>query len=95
VIASAEAVQYMKGHGSVLYVRARRHRYCGGTLTLLDATPTAPADAPDFLPVGTDALDVRLRCAPGERLPHELAIELRGRLRPRLVAYWDGHAFKP
>jgi hypothetical protein len=94
LVASVEAEQYMKSHGGVLYVRSRRHRYCGGTLTLLDATTTAPCDAPDFLPVGTEAMDVRLRCDSAER-PQELVIELRGRFRRRLVASWDGHALKP
>jgi len=95
VIASAEAEQYLQTHGGVLYVRSRRHRYCGGTLTLLDATTIAPADASAFLRVGSDAVDVRLQCAPAERPPRELVIELRGKLRRRLAAYWDGHALKP
>ena len=94
VVASQEAKEFVRGRGGVLYVRSSHHRCCGGALTLLDSTTEQPSDAPDFLCVGTEGIDVRFHAGTSAG-PRELVIELRGRLWPRPVAYWDGCAFKP
>jgi hypothetical protein len=91
---SSEAQEFVRRRGGVLFVRSKRHRCCGGALTILDSTTVVPADAADFLAVGSEGIDVRFRGGAGER-PHELVIELRGAVRRRPVAYWDGCAFKP
>jgi hypothetical protein len=61
---------------------------------MLDSTTDAPTDAADFVSVRSGGIDVRYR-GDAVRRPHEIVIELRGRVRPRPVAYWDGCAFKP
>jgi hypothetical protein len=93
VVASDEVRHYVEEHGGTLYVRSARHGCCGGGVTLLESSTQQPRDADDFLPVAADDIDVRFRCDHGQ--PHELVIELRGRLRRRPAAYWDGCAFRP
>jgi hypothetical protein len=93
VVVSPAAREYVKAHGGRVFVRAHPHRCCAGSLTLLDTTTKPPADVADFEPVAVDTLDVRF-CGGGAGEPHQLVIELRGLLKHRPVAYWDGCAFK-
>jgi hypothetical protein len=92
VVASEEVKQYVLSRGGVLYVRPTSHRCCGGAMTILDSATETPADASEFLSVGGGEIDVRF--PGGEARPQQVVIELRGRLRRRPVAYWDGCAFK-
>ena len=76
-------------------MRPTQRKCCGGALTVLSATTVSPADAELYEPVGDPCLGVWYRRPGGTGPePDELLIELRGRLRPRLNAYWDGCAFK-
>lgn len=100
VVATPEAEAYIAANGGVAYVRSVRHRCCGGGLTVLVASTAAPADAESYEPVGGEGVEVRYR--PGAAgstaaggAPAELLLEVRGRRRPRLCAYWDGCAFRP
>ncbi len=94
VVVTEEAKAYVGERGGILYVRPNRHRCCGGALTVLDSTTELPPDASEFLGVGSEDIEVRFRGGPAER-PRELVIEMRGTLRRRPVAYWDGCAFRP
>jgi hypothetical protein len=94
VVVSPEAKEYVRARGGVLFVRSSRHRCCGGAVTLLDSTTDPPPDSSDFLCVDSDGIVVKFRGGALDR-PHEMVIELRGVLRRRPVAYWDGCAFKP
>jgi len=94
VVVSPEAREFVDAHGGALYVRSHGHRCCAGPITLLDVTTQAPPDAGTFAPVGAADPTVRYRGDPAEG-PHVLTIELRGILRRRLRAYWDGCAYKP
>jgi hypothetical protein len=94
VVVSPEAKEYVRARGGVLFVRPSHHRCCGGALTLLDSTTEPPSDASDFLCVDSDEIVVQFRGSALD-LPHEMVIELRGVVRRRPVAYWDGCAFKP
>jgi hypothetical protein len=85
VVASEEVRHYGEEHGATLYVRSTRHGCCGGGVTLLDSSTQRPRDAEDFRRVAADDIDVRFR----------RVIELRGRLRRRPAAYWEGCAFRP
>jgi len=62
-------------------------------MTILDSAVDPPPDASEFLSVGNGEIDVRFPGDEAQR-PQQVVIELRGRLRPRPVAYWDGCAFK-
>ncbi len=78
--------------GGVIYLRLRESRCCSGTLAFFDATtePPAPGDTERAWRVG--GVEVRLVSAL-RRPPTEIAIERRGR-RGRLVALWDGCAYR-
>jgi hypothetical protein len=94
VVVSPEAEEYVRSRGGVLFVRSSSHRCCGGALTVLDSTTEPPADATDFQCVESDGIVVKFRGSTSDR-PHELTVEIRGVVRRRPVAYWDGCAFKP
>jgi hypothetical protein len=94
VVVTEEAKAYVWKRGGVLYVRPSHHRCCGGALTVLDSTTELPPDASEFLGVGSEGIEVRFRRDPAGQ-PRELVIEMRGTVRRRPVAYWDGCAFRP
>ena len=94
VVVSDPAKQYVLAHGGTVYVQADPHTCCSGTLTLLKVRTATPKDAHQY--VSAESSDIDVRFAGGRSgAPHELVIELRGMLRPHLVAFWDGCAFKP
>jgi hypothetical protein len=93
VVVSRAAEEYILDHGGTIFVRSHTHRCCSGKLTLLDSTTARPEDAGDFASFDTGAIGVRVLGGDGG-LPHHLEIDLRGLVRRRLVAYWDGCAFK-
>jgi hypothetical protein len=86
VQASPEAVQLIEEQGGKLYVRAKRSRCCHGSLTFLE-TSNEPAGR-SYRRVSADEIELYL----DERLgdPEELVIEVRGRRRKHVHAYWDG-----
>jgi hypothetical protein len=94
VVISDEASEYVRSRGGVLYVRASRHRCCSGVLTLLDSTTVRPTDISDYVSEESEGIDVRYRRDSLIR-PDELLIELRGIVRRRPAAYWNGCAFRP
>jgi hypothetical protein len=93
VIVSEQARQYVVEHGGVVYVRANSHTCCSGTLTLLDVWTKKPRKHANFSPTITEGIEVQFSGGSGEP-PHQLSIEMRGLLRQKLVAYWDGCVFK-
>jgi hypothetical protein len=94
VVISDSARDFLGDHGGVAFVRAHSYRCCSaGSLTLLDIETSAPSDAEHFSAIEVNDVDVRYLVGP-LGTPRQLIIEIRGRLRPHLVAYWDGCAFK-
>ncbi len=89
---SESAREYVRGRGGAVYVSAHPHRCCTGPLTLLDASTEDRSGAGETEVVRVGEIDVRW-LGGGER-PERLNIELRGRLWPRLIASWDGCAYK-
>lgn len=90
---SEQAREYVAARGGKLWLRVRRSRCCSGGVTFLEATTSAPRAGADYTAIENDSLDVRLM-NPGTHLPANLSVDLRGRIRPRLVAYWDGCAYR-
>ena len=89
---SDEAREFVSARGGTLYLRVRRNRCCSGGLTFLDAS-TSDRHRDDFEKLSDATLDVRL-ARPGSILPEKVSVELRGKVRPHLVAYWDGCAYR-
>jgi len=90
---SDQARAYVAARGGTLYLRVRHNRCCSGGLTFLDAATSARGDAERYEHLRAESLDVRLFHL-GSVLPQTLSVEVRGKRRPRLVAYWDGCAYR-
>jgi hypothetical protein len=89
VTASAEAIALVQAGGGRLFVRARRARCCQGSLTLLE-TSNEPGNW-SFRRVETTGIELYL----DERLcdPDALEIDVGGRRRRHVRAYWNGCAY--
>jgi hypothetical protein len=87
---SADAAEFVAGHGGQLWVWAAHPRMCcQGVPAYMHAATSAPAGLSGFVAVRSTGLDLWFR-APAGRLPAVLEIGLRGRRRPRVEAYWEG-----
>ena len=87
---SPEAEEYVRGRGGQLWVWAAHPRVCcWGTPAYMYAATTPPRDPDGFSPAHTAGLEVWYRI-PGDRRPDVLEIEVRGKRRPDVEAYWDG-----
>jgi hypothetical protein len=92
---SAEAGEFVRGHGGRLWVWAARPTVCcWGTPAYMHAATEPPPRLSGFraVPLAEAGLQIWFR-APAGRLPDVLEIEMRGRRRPRVEAYWDGCLF--
>jgi len=79
--------------GGTVFLRVRHNRCCSGGLTFLDASTSADRDLHQYETVNAANPEVRL-FRPGSVLPEKVSVEVRGWVRPHLVAYWDGCAFR-
>jgi len=91
LVISREALDFVRERGGSLYVSPRSRRCCHGALTWLEAS-TEPDERVDFRRADADELELYLPATLG-RSPDELHLELRGRRRKRVEAYWNGCAF--
>jgi hypothetical protein len=92
LVASDDVRSFVAAHGGAVYVKARSQRCCTGSLTVLDVTTERPSDLAGYERVEDPVIDVYLRVVQPRR-PDELFIELKGRKRPKLAAFWDGCAY--
>jgi len=87
------AGNFVTSRGGVVFVRAKRSRCCSGTLTTLGIDTVRPMDVAES--ARESAVGIEVRYAGGASgQPQKLVIELRGKKRRRLAAYWDGCAYK-
>ncbi len=92
VTATPEARSFIQEHGGWLFVWWTDHSCCGGRLTLLDASTESARSDRRFDRVEAEGFTLFL--AAGRRAyPDELVIELKGRKRRRVEAYWNGCAY--
>lgn|GEM_PF-5258234 len=93
VSADAAVCDHIRARGGVLWVRSTTQRCCHGALTSLRSRTTKPKDAGGYETVECDLpFTVRFLGASG---PDEMVVELRGLVRKRPEAFWDGCRFKP
>lgn len=87
------ACDYVSARGGALWIRSTRRRCCGGSTTWLRATTSLPKDAD-----GYEALECGLPISvffrPASDRPRSLEVEMRGLLRRRPVALWNGCTVK-
>lgn len=93
VVIDERARQFVRTGGGTAFVRAVVQRCCSGNLRSLEIQTDEPRDAADFEVVLSSDVEVRY-FSRSSRQPNQLVIEVTGRRRPRLAAYWDGCAFE-
>jgi hypothetical protein len=89
LVASPEAVAFVREHGGRLFVWTERTGCCSGVTVRLKAS-TAPDPGREFRSApANDQIELFFPEHLG-RLPDELHLELHGRRRQRIDAYWNG-----
>ena len=83
----------MATRGGTVFLRVRHNRCCSGGLTFLDASTSADRDVDQYETLNKANPEVRLFHL-GSVLPEKVSVEVRGKVRPHLVAYWDGCAYR-
>jgi len=91
VIASPQVAAFVRRRGGRVFVWGTAHGCCGGGIRSL-VTRTEPDPTRSFTRYPGDGFDVWFDPGPSP-IPNELVLELKGRRRPRVEAYWDGCAF--
>ena len=92
---SAEACEFVRGHGGRLWVWAERPAMCcAGTPAYMHAATEPPRGLSGFraVPSAEAGLQIWFR-APADRFPDVVEVGMRGRRRHRIAAYWDGCLF--
>jgi hypothetical protein len=90
VIASADVAEVVQEQGGRLYVWPRTGRCCLHGLAWLEAGPQ-PKPGWEFEPVATEGFALYL--ARMARVPDELHLDVQGRRRRRVAAFWDNCAY--
>ncbi len=91
VIASPEAVSYVRERGGALFVWVDCLR-CQGAPNFLEASTDSPGSDRSFRRLAGTDFDLFIDPG-GLELPESLNLELRGRRTKRLRAYWNGASF--
>jgi hypothetical protein len=86
-----EARSMIRERGGLLFVRLSRLAGAGGGTRWLKVSTEPPPDALEYRRYETKGFLLFLH--PGLRPPNELHIEVMGRFRRRVEAFWDGCAF--
>jgi hypothetical protein len=90
VSASPDAVAFVRQRGGELFVWSRSTRCCrGGAMTFLEAS-TNRNDRRAFRQIPAEGIDLYVDLP---RLPEQLEIDVHGRFRRSVRAYWDGCAW--
>jgi hypothetical protein len=89
-LTSPPALAFIRGNGGDLFVWGG-DVCCGGTRFIKTSTE-APIDAARFTRFDVDGYRLFVRPVHG-RLPDELRVDMRGALRLRVEAYWNGCAY--
>lgn len=91
VLATAEVRSYVGDRGGMLFVWVRARRPVRGALRFLLTSTEPPPHALEWQRVETKGFLVFL--PPGLRPPHELHLVVKGLLKRRVEAFWEGCAF--
>jgi len=91
VLASPEARSFIRERGGLLFVKVVTRSHIRGALRVLHVSTEPPEDALEWQRVETKGFLLFL--PPGLRRPKELHVEVRGRIRRRVEAFWDGCVF--
>jgi hypothetical protein len=90
---SAQAAEFISARGGRLWVWTARPQFCcNATPAYMHAATEQPRGLSGFAHLAeTEPMGVEILFRPpAGRLPDFLEIDLRGRRRPRVEAYWEG-----
>jgi hypothetical protein len=92
IVASPEAVAFVRARGGVLYVWAISMEYGYHPVFVLEASLDSPGADRTFQRFEGEGIE--LLFDPGAReLPDSVHLDLTGVLRKRVRATWNGHSF--
>ncbi len=86
-----EARSWIRDQGGLLFVRLSGIVSARGAMRRLLVSTEPPADAFDYQRFETKGFVLFLQ--PGVRPPSEMHVEVVGRIRRRVAAFWNGCAF--
>jgi hypothetical protein len=89
--ATPEARSWIKEQGGLLFVRLSKVVSARGAMRRLLATTDVPANPFDYQRFETKGFVLFLQ--PGVPPPREMHVEVVGRMRRRIAAFWNGCAF--
>jgi hypothetical protein len=92
LIATPEAVEYIRAHGGALFIWAVTMAYGYDSVFALEASTESPGAGRTFRRIRSQGVDLLLDTG-GRELPDELHVQMRGRRRRRIRAYWNGNSF--
>jgi hypothetical protein len=97
VLVSDRALDFVRERGGHVWIWLDVRRCCSGAVSYLGASCAEPRHRRGALPrtFRTIAVnDVTIHASLGRRRPpDELHVDVRGHLRPRIEAYWNGCVF--
>ena len=94
IVATPEAVGYVRERGGVLYVWAMPMEYGYHPVFVLEASTESPGADRTFQRFEGEGIELLLDAGPRE-LPDSVHLDLSGVFRKRLRATWNGHSFTP
>ena len=92
IVASPDAIGFVRTHGGHVFVWIVSMAYGYQPVFSLEASTESPGASFRCQRVGVEDIDVVLDTS-GRDLPDSVELELRGVLRKRIRAYWNGHSF--
>jgi hypothetical protein len=94
IVATREAVEFVRREGGVLYVWTMTMEYGHHPVFVLEASLESPGADRTFQRFEGEG--IALLFDPGSReLPESVHLDLSGVLRKRIRATWNGHSFTP
>jgi hypothetical protein len=93
IVATPDAIDFVRTHGGQVFVWTQAMRYAYGfNVFVLEASTESPGVTREFLRF--DGEDVSLLFDPGGHdTPEEIHLALVGRRRKQVRAYWNGKSF--
>jgi hypothetical protein len=92
LIATPEAIEHIRAHGGALFIWAVTMAYGYERVFALEASTESPGPERTFHRIRSHGVDLLLD-TDGRDLPDELHLQMRGRRRRRIRAYWNGNSF--
>lgn len=92
VLATPQAVEYIRSRGGRVFVWAISMAYGYHPVFALEAATEEPAGDHDFERFEAGAIEVLLDTE-GRDLPESVHLDMKGRFRRSVRAYWNGNSF--